>query len=260
MTLGDMEGVHDHAAETRPHGQDRLRLETVGLMTAGIVHDLGNMTQVVASAMNILKRHPSVRDAEGLQPVVDGAVNALEQVSAMIGLIVGFGRSGADDEVLLDVTLCLAGLDRILRWAVPDSVIVDISSPPNGLFVRCNRHNFENALLNLVINASDAMPTGGTVRVQACNSADNDRPAVVTVHVVDTGEGMAPEVLARAFEPFFTTKPAGSGNGLGLAMVRQFAHSAGGSVLAQSQPGAGTTITLHLPGASEAPIVQRRPR
>jgi signal transduction histidine kinase len=232
-------------------GRDRLRLEALGLMTAGIVHDLGNMIQVLSSAVSILNRHPIVRDADGLQPVVADAVHSLERATALVGLISGFGRPGTAGEEDVDIILCLASLERLLRWVAAGQVSLDLSLPPNCPRVTCNRRSFENAVLNLVLNARDAMPDGGKLRIVADARLDDAHPASVLVSVIDTGGGMAPETLARAFEPFFTTKPGGSGAGLGLPMVRRFAQEAGGRVVVRSSLGLGTTITLELPAASE---------
>lgn len=252
MTLDGTNAMIKGGLTPQNSNPDRARLEAVGLMTAGIVHDLGNMTQIVSSAVNILRHHSSVRDVAALQPVVAGALSALERSSVMIGMIVGFGRSGSDHEEVFDVAGCLAGLERMFQWAVSDHVRLRLTVPPGGLHVCCNRRAFENAVLNLIINSSDAMPDGGTVSIDATQARDESGAAVVRVRIADTGEGMPPEVLARAFDPFFTTKPEGRGTGLGLGMVRGFAEGAGGSVTARSRPNLGTTISLHLPVAASS--------
>ena len=232
-------------------GRDALRLEALGLMTAGIVHDLGNMIQVLSSAMSIVNRHPNVRAAEGLEPVVASAVQSLERATAMIGLIAGFGRAGGADTEDLDVALCLAALERLVRWLTATSIRLELRVSPACPRVTCSRRDFENALLNLVLNARDAMPAGGILTIEAAGCGGGVRSSGVAVCVTDTGEGMDAPTLARAFEPFFTTKGGGRGNGLGLAMVRRFAQEAGGGVAARSRPGIGTTVTLELPATAK---------
>lgn len=229
-------------------GRDTLRLEALGLMTAGIVHDLGNMIQVLSSAMSILNRHPGVRAAEGLEPVVASAVQSLERATALIGMISGFGRAGECEVEDLDVALCLAGLERLLCWITAGSIRLDLRVSPVCPRVSCSRRHFENALLNLVLNARDAMPAGGVLTIDAMALSEGGQPSEVIINVTDTGEGMDAKTLSRAFEVFFTTKGS-RGSGLGLAMVRRFTHEAGGGVTARSQPGLGTTVTLTLPAA-----------
>jgi signal transduction histidine kinase len=230
-------------------GRDTLRLEALGLMTAGIVHDLGNMIQVLSSAMSILNRHPDVRAAEGLEPVVSSAVQSLERATAMVGLISGFGRAGHAKTEDLDVALCLAGLERLVRWITADAIRLDMRVSPACPRVTCCRRDFENALLNLVLNARDAMSAGGVLTIEAMGCSDGGQVSGVILNVTDTGDGMDTTTLTHAFEPFFTTKPSGHGNGLGLAMVRRFAHEAAGGVTARSRLGLGTTVTLTLPAA-----------
>lgn len=230
-------------------GRDSLRLEALGLMTAGIVHDLGNMIQVLSSAMSILNRHPGVRAAEGLEPVVASAVQSLERATALIGMISGFGRAGDCEVEDLDVALCLAGLERLLGWITAGSIRFDLRVSPFCPRVSCSRRQFENALLNLVLNGRDAMPGGGVLIVDATASSDVGQAGDVIICVTDTGQGMDAYTLSRAFEPFFTTKGNGRGSGLGLAMVRRFTQEARGGVTARSQPGLGTTVMLTLPAA-----------
>ncbi|TGX55733.1 ATP-binding protein [Sphingomonas gei] len=222
--------------------RDLLRLEALGLMTAGIVHDLGNMIQVLASAVNIVERHPEVRGSAALQPVVAAAIDSLDRAGGTVRQILGFVREDAATAEPIDVALALAGMERLLRWLCPHPVGLTLQLDAVLPTLICNRHKFENAILNLVLNARDAMPEGGRLTVSA--SAE---PAHLVIAVSDTGTGMTPAVAAAAFEPMFTTKPEGRGTGLGLPMVRQFARELSGSATIASQPEQGTTVTLHLP-------------
>jgi signal transduction histidine kinase len=222
--------------------RDVLRLEALGLMTAGIVHDLGNMIQVLASAVNIVERHPQVRDCAALQPVVAAAIDSLDRAGGAVRQILGFVRQDAAGAVPIDVALTLAGMERLLRWLCPDAVDFELRADAVLPTLICDPHKFENAVLNLVLNARDAMPDGGRLTVSARAGSMHLRIAVT-----DTGTGMTPATAAAAFEPMFTTKPEGCGTGLGLPMVRQFARELSGSASISSEVGQGTTVTLHLP-------------
>lgn len=226
---------------------DHLRLTALGLMTAGIVHDVGNLMQVLSSTVRIFERHPVVHATPALQLVVADVNAALDGASDLIRQLAGFSR-GADDGVeAVDVAHCLAGLERLLRWIVRSPVSISIDAPLDLPAVHCHRRNLENAVLNLVINARDAMPAAGTIRIVVAPSQLSGAARGVSITVLDNGAGMPPATLAKAFDPFFTTKGARRGNGLGLAMVRRFAQLAGGSVALQSRLGEGTQVTLELP-------------
>jgi signal transduction histidine kinase len=204
------------------------------------------MVQVLASAVSMIERHPQVSMIEGLQPVIAGATSALEQSSALVRQIVGFAREDQSGEELVDVPLCLAGLERLLRWVCPDGVDLRIAVAVDLPLLVCNRRSLENAILNLVLNASDATPSGGAITVRGQTSQDTIVGDSILISVTDTGTGMTPKTIEHAFEPFFTTK-VGTGNGLGLAMVRRFAQEMGGYAEIESAIGLGTTVMLRLP-------------
>lgn len=243
---------HAHPLETRPPevGGDVIRLEVLGLMTAGIVHDLGNTIQILSSSVEILDEHPTIRATRALHPVVGRAVRSLDRASAMIKQILGFARNDAVHEEVVDLTFCFGSLERLLRWIGRDGLNIDIHVASGLPALICNRWNLENAVLNLVLNARDAMPDVGTVAIDVDRSDDGKW---FLLRVSDTGHGMTPDIKARAFEPFFTTKAEQRGNGLGLAMVRRFAQEAGGSADIWSESGVGTTVTLRLPCKAAMP-------
>jgi signal transduction histidine kinase len=223
---------------------DVIRLEALGLMTAGIVHDLGNTIQILTSSVEILDEHPTIKATRALHPVVGRAVRSLDRASALIKQILGFARNDGTQEEVVDVAICLAGLVRSLKWIGKDGAGLKIHMVEDLPLLICNRWNLENAILNLVLNARDAMPDGGTVEISVDSSEDREW---LVLHVSDAGHGMTPEIKARAFDPFFTTNTKKRGNGLGLALVRRFALEAGGTADIWSEPHMGTTVTLRLP-------------
>jgi len=231
-------------------GRASLRLEALGLMTAGIVHDLGNIMQILSGTVDVLDQHPAIRTTRALQPTIHRAVMSLDRASALIKTILSFAQEADDSSETVDIAMCLEKLAPLLRWIGKSDVRVNIHVAAGVPTIECSRPNLENALLNLALNARDAMPTGGTLSITAAPSSDLAQVTGVVLRVSDTGCGMAPETIARAFEPFFTTKSNERGTGLGLAMVRRFAQEAGGCVSIESKPALGTTVTLRLPQRS----------
>jgi signal transduction histidine kinase len=234
--------AHQTAAD-----RDHLRLTALGLMTVGIVHDVGNMIQVLSSAIRIFERHPSIGATPALRPVITDASAAIEGATDLIRQFWGFARGTEESIQDVDIAQCFAGLERLLRWIMHGQVSLEIHVDGSVPRVRCHRRNLENAILNLVLNARDATPAGGVIAVDAAVGTSAGPVPDIVIKVSDNGVGMAPEVMARAFDPFFTTKAAQRGSGLGLAMVRRFAQLAGGSVALQSTVGKGTEVTLQLP-------------
>src|SRR5262245_4865475 len=229
-------------------GRSSLRLEALGLMTAGIVHDLGNMIQILSSTVDVLDQHPTIKATNALQPAIGRAVNSLDRARALIQQILSFARQNDTEQESVDIAMCLAGMERLLRWIGKNDMRIDIHVDADVPPVICNRGNLENAVLNLALNARDAMPEGGALSIRATPSRDNgDAVTAVALRVSDNGHGMTRETTARAFDPFFTTKTGAAGTGLGLTMVRRFAQETGGNVVIESTSILGTTVTLRLP-------------
>lgn len=228
---------------------------TVGeaLGTSGVIHDLGNLIQIAASSLNAISRR-----REGRDPVIDPIVARARIALDRAGVLIRHTMSrGADTTLVVRrpgqpqcVASCLKGVEELISWVCqPDiALIVDIDEnlPP----VRCNPVDLQNAVLNLVINARDAMPDGGALRVTLRCAGGSQAPAEVEIIVADDGCGMSSATLRRAFTPYFTTKPDGRGGGLGLAMVKRFAEEAGGRVDIASSPEVGTMVTIGLPPAA----------
>jgi signal transduction histidine kinase len=217
-------------------------------MTAGIVHDLGNIIQILSSSVDVLDQHPTIKATAALRPAVGRAVNSLERASALVKQILGFAKETDSKRENIDVAMCLFRMDRLFDWIAKDHFRVRIHADADLPRVLCSRWCLENAVLNLVLNARDATPKGGAMSITVTASrCHNNTITGVTIRVSDTGCGMTQETKARAFDPFFTTKSDACGTGLGLSMVRRFAQEAGGDVAIDSAPGNGTTVTLRLP-------------
>lgn len=233
-------------------GGEPPRFEADAIDDAGAVHDLGNLIQIATSAVNRLGRSSCLDDDPALAPVLESARLALRQA----GLLVGRRdhRSASATVTVrkipeaVDVAVCLGEMLALIRWICEPDVAVSVDTPIGLPQVLCSGVDLQNAVLNLVINARDAMPDGGVLRVSVgVVAASEGFPGEVEVRVADDGVGMTPATLQRALHPFFTTKLDRRGAGLGLAIVGRFAHDAGGRVEIASRPGGGTTVVLRLP-------------
>lgn len=224
--------------------------------SAGVVHDLGNLIQIAASAVNIIGRNPHARREAMFEPTVARAKLALQQAGALVRQTVRppsaptlILRQNAEPQ---DVRACLEEISGLIAWVCLPDITLSMDVGPDTPKATCNPIELQNAVLNLVINARDALPGGGAIRVASCG-ATTPSGSVLELSVADDGVGMSRETLAAAFTPYFSTKAEGHGAGLGLPMVHRFAREAGGRVDIQSAPGAGTTVTIRLP-ASRSPF------
>ena len=253
-------GALARAAALLCDGPNRLtelevaRLASLGLVTGGIAHDLGNHLAVVASAIRLIKQNLAPTSALELRPLTDAAMTALERAATMNRDILDLSRSSSDNEIVFLDAIIAAGLDRIML-AVGPAITVELSKPERLPAVFCNSRELENVIFNLVINARDAMPEGGVLTLnvfQELIKGQNTRldevaPSHVVLRVTDTGCGIPSDVTEKVFRPFFSTKPIGQGTGLGLAIVSDFVRRLGGSAEIESAVGRGTTVTVRLP-------------
>jgi len=209
---------------------------------AGLVHDLGNYIQIATSAVHIISRHADVVASEGLGTIASHAAASLEHAGALI-------RRGAEVPMAEAVSIedCLTQMGPLLHYALGPDIRVKllVGIVPK---IQCSALGLQNALLNLALNARDAMPGGGTLSVSAV-TADGPENVEVEITMRDTGVGMTREVLDHALEPYFTTKAGTVGHGMGLPGVRSFVEQFGGRLSIDSAPYAGTTVTLRLPAA-----------
>jgi signal transduction histidine kinase len=248
------------AGETIAAMEEQLRqsqkMEAVGQLTGGIAHDFNNLLQGIIGSLDRVQ----FRIAEGRISDVDrflkGAIASANRAAALTHRLLAFSRRQPVDPKPINANALIVSVEELLRRSMGETVTLETCLAPNLQMVRCDTNQLENALLNLVINARDAMPTGGRVLITTSNKSLDERlglkyelPAghYVSVEVCDTGVGMPADVKARAFDPFFTTKPIGQGTGLGLSMIYGFVRQSDGAVRIESEPGQGTKIEIFLP-------------
>jgi signal transduction histidine kinase/DNA-binding response OmpR family regulator len=236
------------------------KMETIGKLTGGVAHDFNNLLQVVSGNLQLLSR--DVADSPRGQQRVANALAGVERGAKLAGQLLAFGRRQALEPRTVNVTRFVRGMDDMLRRAIGEGIAIEtvVGNALWNTFV--DPAQIENAVLNLAINARDAMEGHGRLTIELGNARlDEDYARAhdevtpgdyVLLAVSDTGCGMTPDVLARVFEPFFSTKTEGKGSGLGLSMVYGFVKQSGGHVALYSEVGEGTTIRLYLPRALAA--------
>ena len=244
-------GERERAEETLRHAQ---KMEAIGQLTGGIAHDFNNMLTGVLGALDFIQRRVESGRVNDLGRYVDAAASSANRAAALTHRLLAFARRQSLDPQPVDVNALVESMEDMLRRTMAEHIEFDTRLQKDPWLAYTDAHQLENALLNLVINARDAMSGGGRLVIQTgsvqINSSQPDGPEpgeYVTLSVADNGSGMPPEVVAKAFDPFFTTKPIGQGTGLGLSMVYGFVKQTGGHVRIDSTPGQGTLITLFLP-------------
>jgi PAS domain S-box-containing protein len=234
------------------------KMEAVGQLTGGIAHDFNNMLQGVIGPLDMLRlRHGKYADSS-LMRYIDLALTSARRAATLTHRLLAFSRRQPLAPRVIDVNALVRGLEDLFKRTLGGAIKLAVECDATACQVCCDANQLENAILNLVINARDAMPDGGrlTIRTEpveigAVQSAQQSVPpgTYLKLSVGDTGVGMPAAVLGKAFEPFFTTKPIGQGTGLGLSMVYGFAGQSGGFATIDSRVGHGTTINLFLPGS-----------
>jgi signal transduction histidine kinase len=237
------------------------KMEAIGALTGGVAHDFNNLLGVVIANLDRLGRMPLEGAAERAR---GNALKGAERAAALVQKMLAFARRQPLQPTRFDVNGLIGDLSELLRGALNAVEPPAMDLAPDLWPVRVDANQLENVLLNLAVNARDAMPEGGraTIRTRNVPAAEAGRhpglPAVdhVRISVTDKGCGMSPEVAARAFEPFFTTKAVGEGTGLGLSQAFGFAKQSGGHIVLDSRPGDGTTVTVYLPRDRDATAAQ----
>ncbi len=231
------------------------KIEAIGRLTGGVAHDFNNLLMVISGGLEMIGRQ---QEPARRERVLQGMRQAVERGSTLSRQLLAFSRRQSLQPEPIDLAEQVGAMRDLLDRSLRGDVEVRTQFGPDLWPVEVDAGELELVVLNLAVNARDAMPAGGVITIKAAN-----RPAVpgedieadcVELSVVDTGIGMQPEILARAFEPFFTTKEIGKGSGLGLAQTHGFARASGGSVRIVSEPGRGTTVSLYLPRTEKPPV------
>ena len=231
------------------------KFDALGQLTGGVAHDFNNLLMIISGSLHILKRDAA--DDAKLQRAISAIETATKRGAALTSQLLTFARRQSVNPQAIDFADRIAAIREVLDAGVGSSVRLAFDIGRDVWPIRTDASELETALLNLVINARDAMPDGGTVTISARNVVPDDTLLTgefVAIDVADTGLGIPSDVVDRIFEPFFTTKPIGKGTGLGLSQVHGFAHQAGGTVKVASELGKGTTFTILLPRGTDAPV------
>ncbi len=263
-TLRDLNATLQERVETALREQavieDALRqaqkMEAVGQLTGGLAHDFNNLLAGISGSLELMQTRMRQGKLDDVERYMMAAQGAAKRAASLTHRLLAFSRRQTLDPKPTDVNRLVNGLQEMVQRTVGPSILVEVVGASGLWPALVDPSQLENALLNLCINARDAMPDGGRITVETANKWLDERAArqhempegqYLSLCVTDTGVGMPPEVIARVFEPFFTTKPIGEGTGLGLSMIYGFAQQSGGQVRIYSEVGKGTTVCIYLP-------------
>jgi len=253
------------ASEERGRVEEALRqsnkMEAVGQLTGGLAHDFNNLLAGISGSLELIRTRMAQGRTAEVERYLETALASTGRAAALTQRLLAFARRQTLDPKRTNVNELVGGMEDLFGRTVGPAIQIKTKLNAKPWATLCDPNQLESALLNLVINAHDAMPDGGRLVIETANivipdrrDAPKDIPLLnvppgdyVVLSVTDTGVGMAPEVLARAFDPFFTTKPLGQGTGLGLSMIHGFVQQSGGYVNLHSEPGQGTQVTIYLP-------------
>ncbi|UFN47327.1 PAS domain S-box protein [Roseomonas sp. OT10] len=251
------------------------KMEAIGQLTGGIAHDFNNMLTGIIGSLEMLKRRIEAGRLDQVDRYVAAAAASAQRAAGLTHRLLAFSRRQSLDVRATDVNRLVHGMQEILHRTLGENIRLQPALDARLWLAETDANQLESALLNLVINARDAMPHGGRVTIStrnlhweagerdhgSGNMAEALRPGdYVAIAVTDSGTGMTSDVVAKAFDPFFTTKPIGQGTGLGLSMIYGFVRQSGGQVRIESAPGHGTSVTLYLPRALRREAAAAAPR
>ena len=260
------------AIAERKHAEEALRqsqkMEAVGQLTGGIAHDFNNLLTGIIGSLELLEVRLRQGRTSEIHRYVGAAQGASKRAAALTHRLLAFSRRQTLDPKPTDVNRLVMDMEELIRRTVGPQITLEVVTAVGLWSALIDASQLESALLNLCINARDAMPEGGRITIETANKWLDDHAAkerdlppgqYLSLCVTDTGSGMTPDVIARAFDPFFTTKPIGQGTGLGPSMVYGFVRQSGGQVRIYSEVGCGTTMCLYLPrhygSSSEIPTI-----
>ena len=235
------------------------KMDAIGQLTGGIAHDFNNMLTGILSSLDIVRMRLEMGRMDGLERFLDAATASSQRAAALTQRLLAFSRRQSLDSRTVDLNELVGSTQHLLRSTLGETIRIRTALSDTPLRANLDSNQFESALLNLAINARDAMPDGGelTLRTAHVDVKEGQMLAVpageyALVAVSDSGTGMPPEVVERIFEPFFTTKPIGKGTGLGMSMIYGFMQQSGGHITVDSTPGQGTTVSLFMPVVHDA--------
>ncbi|PXW74515.1 uncharacterized protein DUF4118 [Blastomonas natatoria] len=245
-------------AEARLHQAEKM--DAIGHLTGGIAHDFNNMLAIITGSLDLAKRRMGAQSDARIVSHIDNAANAADRAAALTHRLLAYARKQPLDPRRLDVNALVGSVHALLERSLGEQVIVGLHLDPAVWPCHADQTQLETAIINLAVNARDAMPDGGHLMIETgnialdesyCGQQDDLTPGdYVQIAISDTGIGMSPEVQARALDPFFTTKDVGKGTGLGLSQVYGFLKQSGGHLNLYSEEGKGTTVKLYLPRAT----------
>lgn len=244
------------AMEERAAVEDALRqsqkMESVGQLTGGIAHDFNNLLQGITGSLNVIKKSIQLGKSIDVERYVENALSASFRAAALTHRLLAFSRRQPLDPKSVQVNPLILMMEEMLIRTLGENITFKLDLHDDLWETLCDINQLESAILNLAINARDAMPDGGELKIQTQNVVEkkfstNDDAEFVRISVSDTGTGMPPDVIERAFDPFFTTKPQGQGTGLGLSMIYGFTRQSEGFSKIDSTVGVGTTLHIYLP-------------
>ncbi len=237
------------------------KMEAVGQLTGGIAHDFNNMLTGIIGSLDLMRRRIAANRIEDLGRYMDAATTSAERAAALTQRLLAFSRRQSLDPQPLAPNALIRSMSQLIARVLPEKIELVMALGDGVPTAYADPNQLENAILNLAINARDAMPDGGRLVIEtklaapdAAKRAELPAGKFVVVSVSDTGTGIPPDLLEKVFDPFFTTKPIGQGTGLGLSMVYGFAQQSGGAVRIESEAGRGTSVKLYLPVTDAAPV------
>ncbi|MCW2292358.1 PAS domain S-box-containing protein [Pseudomonas sp. BIGb0408] len=241
--------------QVRAQLQQSQKMEAVGQLTGGLAHDFNNLLTVITSSLDLLDQRIAQGRHSELPRYVALARNASARAGSLTHRLLAYARRQTLASTVVDPALLIQDMKEMISRTLTPRVELEVATPQESILCLCDAHQLENALLNLCINARDAMPQGGRLRIEVSKQRIEPAQATETLNageyahfqVTDTGMGMPQSVVERAFDPFFTTKPLGSGTGLGLSMVYGFTRQSSGDAQIESEVGKGTKVNLFLP-------------
>jgi signal transduction histidine kinase len=252
--LGGANDALTHQIGERTKAEDQLRqaqkMQALGQLTGGIAHDFNNLLTVIQGSAEMLCRPGLAEDRR--RRFAEAIVQASGRAAALTAQLLAFARRQPLKPEVIDVNAMILGMTELLDRTLGELYTIRTALTGEASRVEADRAQLASAVLNIAVNARDAMPSGGTITIATLRIPDATVGHMIALSVTDTGGGMDEETMARAMEPFFTTKSSGKGTGLGLSQVYGFATQSGGDLRIESRPGKGTTVTILLP-ASEAP-------